>query len=345
MHTPLAPPTDHSSVSSGKIAVVLVNLGSPSAPTAKALRPYLKQFLSDSRVVEIPKPLWWLILNGIILNTRPKKSAAIYESIWDHQRGLSPLIAHTKDQADNLQVLLSESHAEVKVVYAMRYGEPALGETIERLHQQGYDRQLIMPLYPQYAASTTATVVDEVSNHLRTMRHQPTIRYLPPYYDHQAYISALGESVKSHFQTLDWRPQHCIASFHGIPKRYFELGDPYHCHCAKTTRLLNENLVDIDLPAWEMTFQSLFGKAEWLKPYTEPRLIELAKHGVKNVAVICPGFSADCLETLEEIAIAAKEAFVEHGGENFTLVSCLNSSDPGMQMLHDLTTQELSGWV
>lgn len=343
MHASVQLPNDHTEKDSGKTAIILVNLGSPDAPTAKALRPYLKQFLSDPRVVEIPRPIWWCILNGIILNTRPKKSAHAYEQIWDHTRDLSPLIAHTIDQTTALATYYQDNPM-ITVTYAMRYGNPALGERIASLHEAGYDRQLIVPLYPQYSASTTATVFDEVAATLKTMRHQPALRFVPPYYDHPQYIQALAERTRAHLDNLDWEPEHYIASYHGIPKRYFEQGDPYHCHCAKTTRLLNEALGK-PYGQWQMCFQSLFGKAEWLKPYTEPTLIDLAKNGAKRVALICPGFAADCLETLEEIEIGAQEAFREHGGEHFTLIPCLNASEAGSLMLQSICDQELSGWV
>lgn len=345
MHTPVHLPAEHPIKHSGKVAIVLVNLGSPDAPTAEALKPYLKEFLGDPRVVEIPRPVWWLILNGIILNTRPKKSAHAYETIWDTERNLSPLIAHTADQTEALQQRFGTDDGAIKVVYAMRYGNPHIRTTVAELHDQGYDRQLIVPLYPQYAASTTATIVDAIGDQLKSMRHQPTLRYLPPYYDHPAHISALAESVREHMSTLDWQPEKLVMSFHGIPKRYFEAGDPYHCHCAKTNRLVNEALADTEYGHWQMTFQSLFGKAEWLKPYTEPTLIEMAKSGVKSVAVICPGFASDCLETLEEIAIAAKEAFLENGGERFTLVPCLNATPASIDMLDSLITEEAAGWI
>ncbi len=329
-------PPDHPPVAPRRIGVLLTNLGTPDAPETGAVRRYLGQFLSDKRVVEIPNIVWQPILRGIILNTRPQKSAAAYREVWT-DRG-SPLAVITADQAAALQARLGEG---VMVRWAMRYGTPDIGDEIEAMHAAGCDRILLAPLYPHYCAATTATAFDAAAVRMAKMRWQPTVRSLPPYFDDPAYIAALATSAREGIAALDFVPERLLATFHGMPQRTLDLGDPYHCHCRKTARLLSEALghpVDV-------AFQSRFGNAKWLEPATDAALEELGKQGVRRVAVLAPGFSADCLETLEEIAMRGKEQFIEAGGEQFAYIPCLNASVPGMAMLETLVRRELSGWI
>lgn len=329
------PPT-HPAVAPPRIGVLITNLGTPDAPTAPAVKRYLKQFLSDRRVVEIPAILWQPILRGIILNTRPKKSAAAYREVWSEDG--SPLAAITKAQAAALQQRLGDA---VLVRHAMRYGSPAIESTLAEMKAAGCERILLAPLYPHYCAATTATANDAAFAALATMRWQPAIRTIPPYFDEPAYISALADSVRASLASLDFEPERLLASFHGMPQRTLELGDPYHCHCRKTARLLAEALgrpVDV-------AFQSRFGRAKWLEPATDHVLEQMARAGVRRIALIAPGFSADCLETLEELAIRGREQFVEAGGSDFAYLPCLNASDGGMAMLDTLIRNELSGWI
>ena len=322
-------------------ALLLVNLGTPEAPEPGAVRRYLREFLSDRRVVEVPRLIWWPILHGVILPFRARRSAEAYAAIWDHEHACSPLLAITRAQAQALQKRLGDA---VTVDFAMRYGKPALAERLHALHRAGHERIVVLPLYPQYSATTTASVVDAVSDTLRRMRHQPAIRIGAPYYDHPAYIAALKESIKAHLATLEWTPEVILASYHGIPKKMAERGDPYPLHCEATTRLLAEAL-GADERTLRMSYQSRLGRAEWLRPYTDETIAELADKGVKNLAVITPAFAADCLETLEEIAIGGAEIFRKHGGRNFTLIPCLNASRPGIDLLEALARQELAGWM
>jgi ferrochelatase len=308
------------------------------------MRRYLKEFLEDQRVIEEPKWKWWPILNGIILQTRPQKSGKAYEEIWNHELNESPLRTITRDQGDKLAKRLEALGSHVIVDWAMRYGNPSIKERIEALAEQGVERLLVLPLYPQYAAATTATVNDKVFDVLKTMRWQPALRTLPPYHDNPAYINALSISLKNSLAKLDFEPEMIMASYHGLPKRYFEMGDPYHCHCMKTSRLLR------DAMGWSKdymisTFQSRFGPEEWLQPYTDKTVERLAKEGVKKLAILTPGFSADCLETLEEIAGENGDIFKENGGEQFAFLPCLNDSDEGMDMLESLVRNELQGWI
>ena len=333
----------HTHDSPQRTALLLVNLGTPEAPTAAAVRRYLGQFLWDPRVVEIPRPLWWLILKGIILNIRPRKSAAKYAKIWT-SRG-SPLKVFTERQSKLLQGLLGERGlGELRVAYAMRYGEPAIGATLDLLKSTGVTRILIVPLYPQYAASTTASVMDEVADWLKRTRNQPEIRTIRSYCDAPAYINALAESIRG-----DWRNHppgdsfRLVMSFHGLPKRSLDLGDPYFCECHKTGRLLAEAL-GLPPDRYLITFQSRFGKAEWLQPYTQPTLEKLAREGIQRVDVVCPGFVADCLETLEEIALECKAAFLAEGGSEFNYLPCLNDRPDGIAALADIIQPHLSGW-
>ncbi|MFN2099731.1 ferrochelatase [Altererythrobacter sp. MF3-039] len=332
-------PAQHPPVRSGKVGLLLVNLGTPDAPEPGAVKRYLKQFLSDRRVVEIPPIAWQPILRGIILNTRPKKSAHAYAQVWSDEG--SPLAVITRKQAEGLQQLLGEG---VEVDWAMRYGFPSIEALLKIMHGNGCDRILVAPLYPQYSSATTATVVDEVGRVLADMRWQPALRYLPPYHDDPAYIDALAKNIGSQLDGLSFEPEVLLLSFHGMPQRTLELGDPYHCHCQKTARLLEELLGRSGLRI-ETTFQSRFGRAKWLEPATDTTLIAEAERGTRRLAVATPGFSADCLETLEEIAIQGKEQFCEAGGTDFAALACLNDSDPGMQMLEQIMRRELAGWI
>lgn len=334
--SPLSLPTDHPPVARARIGVMITNLGTPDAPDTESVKRYLREFLSDRRVVEIPPILWQPILRGIILNTRPKKSAAAYKEVWSDEG--SPLAAITKAQAHDLQQRLGDA---ILVRHAMRYGSPAIGATLAEMKDAGCERILLAPLYPHYCAATTATANDAAFAEMATMRWQPAIRTLPPYYDDPAYIDALAVSVRQGIAALDFVPERLLASFHGMPQRTLELGDPYHCYCQKTARLLSEALgrsVDV-------AFQSRFGRAKWLEPATDATLERLGGEGVKTIALIAPGFSADCLETLEELAISGKEQFIEAGGERFAYLPCLNAEPVGMTMIETLIRRELSGWV
>jgi protoporphyrin/coproporphyrin ferrochelatase len=306
------------------------------------VRRYLREFLSDPRVIEIPRPVWWVILNLVVLTTRPRKSAHAYAEVWNRERNEAPLVTITRAQADKLAAALAGGR--IVVDWAMRYGAPAIGERLRALKDAGCDRILVAPLYPQYAAATTATANDAAFAALRRMRWQPAIRTLPAYHDDAAYIDALAETMTADLGGLDFEPELVVASFHGLPRDTLDKGDPYHCHCQKTVRLLRDRL---GWPAGrlKLTFQSRFGRAEWLQPYTDVTLAELAKGGVKRVAVVTPGFSADCLETLEEIAMRGAETFREHGGERFAALPCLNDRPAGMRMIETLVRRELSGWV
>ena len=328
-------PPDHPPIGAARIGVLLVNLGTPDAPEPGPVRRYLAQFLSDRRVVELPPLLWQPILRGIILTTRPKKSAHAYGQVWTDEG--SPLAAITRAQTGALQAELGDG---VHVAYAMRYGEPAIGGAIDALFAEGCRRILIAPLYPQYCAATTATVVDAVGAHLRALRWQPSLRFLPPYADDPAYIGALAASVGAGLAALDFAPDVLLASFHGMPERTLHLGDPYHCQCRKSARLLSEAL---GRPV-EVAFQSRFGRAKWLEPATDAALERLGRDG-KSVAVLAPGFSADCLETLEELAIRGKAQFEAAGGRDFAYLPCLNASPPGLAMLGTMIRRELAGWL
>ena len=332
----MIPPPNHPEIPAPRIGVLLINLGTPDAPEPKAVRRYLKQFLSDRRVVEIPPLVWQPILRGIILNTRPKKSAHAYAQIWREEG--SPLAAITRRQAEALAGTYGE---DVIVDHAMRYGRPAIPERLDALIAQGCTRILLAPLYPQYCAATTATANDAAFAHLATSRWQPAVRTLPPYHDDPAYIEALKASVEAALAGLDFEPEAIVASFHGMPQRTLELGDPYHCHCQKTARLLGEALGRELVVA----FQSRFGRAKWLEPATDRVLKELAAKSVRKVAVVAPGFSADCLETLEELAIRARHDFLVAGGSHFAYLPCLNDSAHGMAMLRALIGRELEGWL
>jgi ferrochelatase len=337
-------PANHPNVSSGAIGVLLVNLGTPEAADAASVRRYLREFLSDKRVIEQNALVWKFILNGVILPFRPRRKARDYEKIWNHAANESPLKTITRAQAEKLATTLTQRGKAVVVDWAMRYGNPSIRSRLAALAEQGCERILMVPLYPQYCAATSATGCDEAFRALMAMRWQPTLRVAPPYYDDPVYIDALAVSLQAHLKTLSFVPEVIIASFHSIPQEYFDKGDPYYCHCAKTWRLLGERL-KLDASKLMLTFQSRFGRAEWLKPYTDMTVKDLAARGVKNLAVITPGFSADCLETLEEIAGENAEYFHHAGGKNFAAIPCLNDSEPGMQVIEALVLRELQGWV
>ncbi|GGD61641.1 ferrochelatase [Croceicoccus mobilis] len=339
--TPMDRPADHPAAPVGRAAVLITNLGTPDAAEKGAVKRYLAEFLSDRRVVEIPPIAWQPILRGIILNTRPAKSAHAYAQVWTEDG--SPLAAITRRQAEALQARLGES---VKVDWAMRYGNPAIGEKVQALKDAGYDRILFAPLYPQYSGATTATAVDRLGDALAKMRWQPAIRTLPPYHDDPAYIEALAADVRRQIASLGWEPEVLLLSYHGMPERTLHLGDPYHCQCRKTSRLVAD-LLGKTHPGMrvEVSFQSRFGRAKWLEPATDQVLESEAKAGVKRLAVVAPGFSADCLETLEELAMQGRDQFTGAGGEKFAALACLNDSEPGMDMLETLVRRELMGWA
>ncbi len=316
--------------------MLLINLGTPDAPEAAAVRRYLAEFLSDPRVIEIPRIAWLPILHGIILRTRPKKSAHAYKQVWTEEG--SPLAAITRRQAEALQKRLGE---DVVVDFAMRYGNPGIGQSIENLAELGCERILAAPLYPQYCAATTASAIDAVFGKLASMRRQPALRTLPPYYDDPLHIDALKSGIQDQLAALDFEPQRLLLSFHGMPKRTLERGDPYHCHCQKTARLLSEQL---KIPT-DIAFQSRFGRAKWLEPATDKVLTDYPKQGIKRIAIAAPGFSVDCVETVEELGIRGSETFLASGGEAFARLECLNDSPVGMDMLEAIVRRELAGWT
>jgi protoporphyrin/coproporphyrin ferrochelatase len=329
-------PADHPPIPVRRVGVLLINLGTPDAPTVPAVRRYLAEFLSDRRVVEIPPIAWQPILRGLVLNTRPKKSAHAYGLVWTEHG--SPLARYTRAKAEKLQ---SAFGADVLIDWAMRYGTPSIGDRLTAMKDAGCDRILLAPMYPQYCAATTATANDKAFEALAGMRWQPAVRTLPPYHDDPAYISALKTSIERELALLSFNPDLILTSFHGMPQRTLEMGDPYHCHCQKTSRLLAEAL---GRPV-RISFQSRFGRAKWLEPATDEVLEALPGEGVKKVAVVAPGFSVDCLETLEELAIRGKESFVAAGGSDFAYLPCLNDSDEGLGLLRTLLTRELAGWM
>lgn len=330
----------HNHGSRRRVGILLVNLGTPEAPTGAALRPYLKEFLSDPRVVEIPKLAWWPILNLIILNTRPRKSAAKYASIWMPEG--SPLRVYTDRQKAMLEDRLREAGMDPIVRVAMRYGQPTIAHTIQAMAADGVDKLCVIPLYAQYSAATTATIFDRVFDTLARMRNPPALRLRRNFHDHPAYIDAVANSISAHW-AQHGQGQKLLFSFHGVPKRSLLKGDPYHCECQKTGRLVAERL-GLSASQWEVSFQSRFGPAEWLQPYTAKRLEELPHEGVKSLDVVCPGFISDCLETLEEIQMEGKEEFLMAGGERYTVVPCLNDSPAAGDLLAKLVAEETSGW-
>ena len=325
-----------------RIGVLLVNLGTPDATDYWSMRRYLKEFLSDRRVIEENRVKWWLILNAIILSVRPSRKGRDYDKIWNRELNEGPLKTITRGQAQKLAASLKDER--ITVDWAMRYGNPSIASRLEVLAQAGCDRILVVPLYPQYAAATTATVADKAFDALATMRAQPALRIAAPWYDDPVYIEALAGSLKEALAGLNFKPDVILASFHGMPEEYVEKGDPYRAQCEETVRLLRERL-GMSGEQLRLTFQSRFGTAEWLKPYTDMTVQSLAESGVKNLAVITPGFTADCLETLEEIAMENASIFKEHGGENFAAIPCLNDSPGGMKVIETVVRRELSGWI
>jgi ferrochelatase len=326
--------------SAARVGILMVNLGTPDAPTAVAIRRYLGEFLSDPRVIEIPRYLWLPILHGIVLRSRPKKLVPRYEGIW--MEGGSPLLVFSKRQAEHVQARLFEQGLDVEVELGMRYGNPSIPDAIARLRARGCDHILTVPLYPQYAASTTATAVDAVATYVGRLRNQPELRFIKRFHDHPGYIAALAGNIES-FWAAEGRPQKLVMSFHGLPRYSIELGDPYYRDCLQTARLVRERL-GLAPEALEVTFQSRFGQARWLEPYTEPTLIELARQGITEVDVICPGFLADCLETLEEISVECRDAFVKAGGRRFRYIPALNESASWSASLAEIVREQLQGW-
>jgi protoporphyrin/coproporphyrin ferrochelatase len=326
-----------------RIGVLLVNLGTPDSADTRGVRVYLKEFLSDPRVIEDQGLLWKLVLNGFILRTRPARKARDYRKIWNTEKNESPLKTITRAQSDKLTAAISDQD-HIVVDWAMRYGNPSIASRIEALTAQGCDRLLVVPLYPQYSAATSATVCDEVFRVLAGMRAQPTVRVTPPYYDDPDYIEALAVSINAHLKTLPFQPELIVASFHGMPKKYVDKGDPYLAQCIATTESLRKRM-GLDGSKLLLTFQSRFGFDEWLQPYTDKTIEQLAKDGVRGIAVVMPGFSADCLETLEEIAQENAEIFKHNGGEQFAAVPCLNDSEAGMDVIRQLVLRELQGWI
>jgi ferrochelatase len=331
-------------VSAARIGVLIVNLGTPEGTDFWSMRRYLKEFLSDPRVIENNSLLWKLIFHVGILTLRPRFKGRDYEKIWNREKNESPLKTITRAQSEKLGERLTAVEPNIVTDWAMRYGQPSIASRLTALVEQGCDRIAIVPLYPQYAAATTATVADEVFRTLMTMRRQPTVRFAPAYYNDPVYIEAVVSSMTASLAKLQWQPDVILASFHGIPQEYVDKGDPYQAQCIETVRLMRENL-GLDDKSFMLTFQSRFGRTEWIRPYTDETVKRLAKEGVKNLAVITPGFSADCLETLEEIAVENAHIFKENGGKNFCAIPCLTDSDPGMAVISHLALRELQGWL
>ena len=327
---------DHPKVNYGKTGVLIINLGTPDSTSWFDIRKYLKEFLSDRRVIEVNPILWQLILNLVILNLRPSKTAKAYKEIWMKNENMSPLLYYTSKQSEKISEKISNENLIID--FAMRYGNPSINSKIKMLHDKGCENLIILPLYPQYAAATTATVCDEVYRTLMKMRWQPSLKIVPHYESNPMYINALVNSIKEKLKNINWKPDLILASYHGIPKKYFDKGDPYHCYCHKTTRLISEKFTSIEI---RTSFQSRFGPQEWLQPYTDKTLEELPKQGKKNILTICPGFSSDCVETLEEILIQGKESFIEAGGEKFDMVPCLNDNDDHINLLKNLIENSL----
>ncbi len=336
-------PPNHPPILPRKTGLLIMNLGTPEATDYWSMRRYLKEFLSDRRVIELPRLLWWPILNLIILSFRPTKSGRAYVQIWNKELDESPLKTYTRAQAEKVSAALAGG-GKLVVDWAMRYGQPPVKERLEALKAAGCSKIVLFPLYPQYSAATTATALDKAYEALQVMRWQPSIRTVPPYFDHPAYIDAIAASLKKYMDGLSWKPDRILLAFHGLPREYLDRGDPYHCHCQKTARLVREKL-GFSADFAQIVFQSRFGKAEWLKPYAQDTVEELPAQGVKNLLMISPGFSSDCVETLEELAIGLQETFHENGGENFAVVPCLNDSAASIAMLARLAQDELAGWM
>ena len=328
--------TDHPPIKFGKTGVLIVNLGTPDSTSWFDIRKYLREFLSDKRVIEVNPFIWQIILNVFILNFRPSKTAKAYKEIWMEEKNISPLLYYTQKQSEKVANAISSENTIID--FAMRYGNPSIKSKIARLHEDGCENLIILPLYPQYAAATTATVCDEVYRTLMKMRWQPSLKIIPHYESDPLYINALVNSINTKIKEINWKPDLIIASYHGIPKKYFDKGDPYHCYCHKTTRLISEKLNSFQI---KTTFQSRFGPQEWLQPYTDKTLENLPKEGKKNVLTICPGFSSDCVETLEEILIQGKESFISSGGENFDMVPCLNDTDDHISLIKSLIQKSI----
>jgi protoporphyrin/coproporphyrin ferrochelatase len=335
---------DKGPAAGGRIGVLLVNLGTPDSTGYWAMRRYLKEFLSDRRVIEENRLKWWLVLNLIVLTVRPGRKGRDYDKIWNKERNESPLKTITRAQSDKLDDIFDKVDKRIRVDWAMRYGNPSIRSRLEALAEQDCERILVVPLYPQYSAATTATVCDEAFRALKRMRSQPTLRIAAPYYAEPVYIDALAASLTAELAKLRFKPEVIIASYHGMPEDYVTKGDPYLKHCTETTTLLRKKL-KLDDKRLIMTFQSRFGTAEWIKPYTDATVRSLAERGVKNLAVITPGFSSDCLETLEEIAMENAEIFRHAGGENFAAIPCLNDTPGGMAVIRDIVVRELKGWA
>ncbi len=327
---------NHPPVNYGKTGVLIINLGTPDSTNWFDIRKYLKEFLSDRRVIEVNPIIWQIILNLIILTFRPSKTAKAYKEIWMKNENMSPLLYYTKKQSEKTSHSLQKEN--IILDFAMRYGNPSIKKKIHKLHDMGCENLIILPLYPQYAAATTATVCDEVYRTLMKMRWQPSLKIIPHYESNPLYINALVNSINKKINEINWKPDLIIASYHGIPKKYFDKGDPYHCYCHKTTRLISEKFNSIKI---KTTFQSRFGPQEWLQPYTDKTLESLPREGIKNVLTICPGFSSDCVETLEEILIQGKESFINAGGQNFDMVPCLNDNDDHIFLLKSLIENNL----
>jgi len=336
-------PAGHPDIACGKVGVLLVNLGTPDGTGYWPMRRYLAEFLTDRRVIEWPRLYWYPILYGIVLNRRPQRVGKAYQAIWNKDRDESFLRTYTRSQCDKLAANLTPAALDLRVDWAMRYGSPSIAERLRALTESGCERILVFPLYPQYAAATTATVNDKVFEALQAMRWQPALRTVPPYHDDPVYIDAIAGSIRTHLATLDWQPEVVLASFHGIPKSYFDKGDPYYCQCQKTARLLRKSL-GLNDKRLLATFQSRFGPGEWLRPYTDETVVRLARDGVRRIAVVNPGFVSDCLETLEEIAVLARDSFLSAGGEAFAHIPCLNDGASGMRVIEHVVRRELMGW-
>jgi protoporphyrin/coproporphyrin ferrochelatase len=340
---PASWPAEHPQVKLGKVGVLLLNLGTPDATDYWSMRRYLKEFLSDRRVIEVSRLLWWPLLNGVILTTRPSRKGRDYATIWNNERNEGPLKTITRSQAEKLATAM-QGDDRVIVDWGMRYANPTTESRILALQEQGCDRILLVPLYPHYAAATTATAADQAFRALMKMRWQPFVRVAPAWADDPVYIEALASSIRTHLATLDFKPDVLMATFHGMPKKYLLKGDPYHCQCMKTGRLLRDAL-GWPKDRYRVTFQSRFGRDEWLQPYTDETVAALGKDGVKSLTMVAPGFTADCLETLEELDVENREIFMHNGGEKFSYVPCLNDSDDGIRVIEHVVRRELMGWI
>jgi len=331
----------HPEIKKDKVGILLISLGTPDAPTYAAVRRYLKEFLSDPRVIETPRLVWLPILYGPILTFRPARSARAYQKIWDQERGESPLRTFSRSQAEKLQKIMGD---KAEIEWAFRYGSPSIEQGLNGLREKGCDRILLFALYPQYSATSTATAYDKAFDVLKSMRWQPAVRTVPAYFDDPTYINQLACSIKESLGEIDWQPDVLLASYHSIPKSYWDRGDPYPCHCQKTSRLLSEKM-GISESFLQTSFQSRVGPTKWVGPYTDKKVMELAEEGVKKLAVVAPAFSADCLETLEEINMELRETFLKAGGTHFHYIPCLNDTEGGIKVLDSISKNELKGWL